>query len=728
VEGCGVEGVCQDPDRLGAVARSKARQAKRHPESPEALENKVWLLFHRLGFSCLNERRQFKMQFGGPYRHYDVFAKHEDQVFVIDCASTTGAQPVNALNKLEGLVGRQSEIVRAVREQWPGERPRVSLLVVVGSEEKRERDEEFQRAHADRNLYLWSRREVVYFDDLARALGELRDAARYQLFSILFQDKRNKALEVEVPALRIRMGKVVFYSFGMSARELLKYAYVHHRALTGIVQRAEAYQRLLQRQRLRDIQTFLDASPKTFFANNVLLNFQSALNFARAGAAGDVQWGTLSLPGKYGSAWVVDGQHRLYGSALAEREIVLPVVAFERMSEADQARLFVEINDTQKPVPRDLLWDLYSDIYRASEDAEQQTRYLVAETAKRLCKVGPLKNRISVPSGQHGPEQPLSLATVCETIRRHSGWDRLTAAEPTETPSRAASVISAYWSALAELWPEEWARGPASLLLSNKGFGVFMMVFKDVVSHIHYYSDKEGWVRLSKSGREGELQSRFERYLSPVVEQMREEPKLAQHIRRAGGRGGEGECAGVLDLAIQKAIPTFSPVRIKDSPERVARGAVDTDRQRLHDAVELAEPELVGFVLTSLKGPPLGEAWRRGGLPQRLKKRMEEIAAANPGFSGEECFRRLALGDMTDVIVYGHNWANIFSETFLCGKEEVRARLSHLNGLRSALQHGRAPTQQEILDGLAALYWLSLCLERPALYPGAGARDEGSTG
>ena len=66
-----------------------------------------------------------------------------------------------------------------------------------------------------------------------------------------------------------------------------------------------------------------------------------------------MQFGHLYLPNRYRSASIIDGQHRLYGFApiddsFANQNVI--VVAFEGLSKAEEADLFVTINHEQKQV------------------------------------------------------------------------------------------------------------------------------------------------------------------------------------------------------------------------------------------------------------------------------------------------------------------------------------------------------------------------------------------
>ena len=64
--------------------------------------------------------------------------------------------------------------------------------------------------------------------------------------------------------------------------------------------------------------------------------------------------GILSLPAKYRSVYVIDGQHRLYGYSDSSPIIdtVIPVVAFVDLDSKEQVKMFMDINENQKKVSK----------------------------------------------------------------------------------------------------------------------------------------------------------------------------------------------------------------------------------------------------------------------------------------------------------------------------------------------------------------------------------------
>ena len=80
--------------------------------------------------------------------------------------------------------------------------------------------------------------------------------------------------------------------------------------------------------------------------------------------------GILHLPQLYKSAFIIDGQHRLYGYSLNDSESnhTIPVVAFENLPSDEQTRIFVDINSTQKSVPANILHSIKADFDWASSN------------------------------------------------------------------------------------------------------------------------------------------------------------------------------------------------------------------------------------------------------------------------------------------------------------------------------------------------------------------------
>ena len=114
----------------------------------------------------------------------------------------------------------------------------------------------------------------------------------------------------------------------------------------------------------------------------------------------NAQLGMLSIPNAYGIAYIIDGQHRLYGYAGTDykRTNTIPVVAFENMESREQLQIFMDINENQKAVSKNLRLDLEEDINWESPQVDSRLKALRSSIIKALAadSGSVLANKISV--------------------------------------------------------------------------------------------------------------------------------------------------------------------------------------------------------------------------------------------------------------------------------------------------------------------------------------------
>jgi len=117
---------------------------------------------------------------------------------------------------------------------------------------------------------------------------------------------------------------------------------------------------------------------------------------------------TISFNMSLKSFLIIDGQHRVYGfRKLHERgyhdnKIRIPVVIFSELTPVDEARIFIDVNTQQKPVPKELLLDIKK--LAETENSQEELLDLIFtnfETSADSCLLGKLsrfekkKNMIS---------------------------------------------------------------------------------------------------------------------------------------------------------------------------------------------------------------------------------------------------------------------------------------------------------------------------------------------
>lgn len=130
--------------------------------------------------------------------------------------------------------------------------------------------------------------------------------------------------------------------------------------------------------------------------------------------------GILNIPNAYGIAYIIDGQHRLYGYAGTEKykfTNTIPVVAFHNMESRQQLQIFMDINENQKAVSKDLRIDLEEDINWESKQVDSRLKALRSSIIKVLANDNSsvLANKISV-----GEDTSNLASSPFESGLRHS--------------------------------------------------------------------------------------------------------------------------------------------------------------------------------------------------------------------------------------------------------------------------------------------------------------------
>jgi len=683
-------------------------------------EDEVWLMFYNLGFNYMNADRKLKINFKVYSKQVDILAVDDNNIFVVECKSSQSEDPLNAKQALEELLGKKDDINKVLKKIWP--QRRINLVVVISSSEKRKKDIEYVEENKKYNIFLWSKKEINYITKLTAQVGP---AAKYQLYSVIFAGKKQKSLQKEYLAIKSKIGGYPCYSFIISAKDLLKYTYIHHRELHGIIEASQAYQRMLNKTKINEIADFIDKEDG-FFPNSIIINFTKKLEWKQKEKINNISTGTIILPPYYGSAWIIDGQHRIYGAASANRNIVFPILAFENITQRDQANMFVEINKKQKKVPADLLWDLYSDLYRDSEDSKQKFLFQIAEIAKKLEKSSPLKNMIDIPSIPKRRSTKLSLTTICSTLEKFLPWTHIK--HPTDeekTPEYVSNIITCYYEVLKELWPEDWNKGNNGVLLTNNGFGVFIMIFHDIINHLAY---KEK-TNLFSPNKKLELKNTLKKYLEPLIENLKKDENIQDAIRSQTGRGPQSDNAAYLELFIQEKIKDFSPPRIESIPKMPAK---KPELSQVKNLVTKAEFYLRSYILDKIKRYYNDDLWWKQGIPGHIKKegnkKWEEEIKRKPYLKDEpnqleKKFQFFGLGELKDIVFYGQNWQQIFYND-LGDRQNFERRIKDIMVLRNPISHGRELSELDIYDGATGLYWLSNTLGIPELNPYREQKNE----
>jgi len=206
---------------------------------------------------------------------------------------------------------------------------------------------------------VWGHSALRYFLAISSTVGKW---AKYELFRELNLNLEQQSTS-KISALEIKQKGQKMYLGAIHPGLLLKIAYVTRRARESTY----AYQRMLNKHRIKEIAAFISSSsPESFLANAVIIVFDAEPSVQRSFHY-DSDKQLLTIPRKYCSAWIIDGQHRVYGFLDTKFEewteekfqrFDLPVVIFRNLEEISQTRTFITINYNQKKIKPGLLCDL----------------------------------------------------------------------------------------------------------------------------------------------------------------------------------------------------------------------------------------------------------------------------------------------------------------------------------------------------------------------------------
>lgn len=540
----------------------------------EVLENQFWVLMHKMRFPVLNEGRHFRIEFKRPHGGYDkkqidVFAKNDESVVVVECKTQKKLAKKSMQADIEGFSNLKKPLANAIRNHFgPKFNPKILWTFVTKNIIWTKSDR--QRA-ADENISIFTdEKEIRYYSQLADHLGS---AAKYQLLAEFFGGQKIPELDGKaLPAVRGQVGGKTFYSFVTTPHDLLKIAFVNHRTLDD-PEGLPAYQRLIKKNRLQKIGQFI--AKDGFFPNNIIVNFVETPKFeiVQKDEQAGVHFGNLYLPNKYKSAWIIDGQHRLYGYAHLDEEKQsqnIFVLAFDQMPRIEEANLFVTINHEQRSVPAGLLEELAGDLKWESEKPTE----IISSISARLIRSldadlgGALYNRVvkqglketditclTVPGVKIGIRQSGLIGTPVQKKTMLSPGP-LSASSNSATLKRATDFLSLFLSEIrnANVW--RWDRGRPGQLCTNVGVSGFIMLAGVI---IEYAEEKE---KFSAHDLEiDELMVQITEYLEPVLTYLdqTDDQVLDQDLKVAFGSAGPKQYLFNIAKQIRSKRPDFTP-------------------------------------------------------------------------------------------------------------------------------------------------------------------------
>jgi len=688
-------------------------------------EDEVWVAMFELGFTKLNARydfriRQYPCTDESPSHQVDVFACDDSHAFVVECKSSTEGDKRHSLKKdINEILGLSDGIRKAVRAAL-GKHMHVAFVLALKNVRVSEADLKWAR-NAGVSVLTWD--ELNSYLDLARLIGP---AAKYPFLGRVLPAAKIPGPRKLVSAVRGKMGTKTFYLFAVQPAELLKRAFVARRAKASEL--TQAYQRVLSKNRLKKISKFI--SGKGIFPSNIIVNFtgKKPPDFQQSRtkeSQSDAVHGALILPHRYCSAWVIDGQHRLYGfsgSPWAEKETV-PVIAFHGLPISEQGKMFIDINKEQVPVTGNLLWDLYEDLYSDSTVLAEQVRACISAVAHRLNSAldSPLRGHLRTEKdfGQK-TRRDITFQTVCSAIDKNRLIGRIYRGSFEPGPLFRGSFVGAvdvgtrrivsFLSLFAGRFERVWMRGKGSggYFRSNNGISALFILLHVILEYLVGKSKRE----LIHTGSDRAFSAELSEILSPVFEGFEKfDTRKFDQFRKRRGIAGMRQCAREMAQWIANVYGDFRPAILKDFP------GIPHPTDKQNEAAKLlmeCENRLRTYVVGRLKkeAPRLDKQDWTELVPTEifLKAVKEQRKTAEESKERHPIEKYFYCLDLKKIIF--DNWREIFTDTFRVertdNKEKNLRWLDRLCRIRNLVFHVRREVTDDELDFVITWHgWIS---------------------
>lgn len=486
---------------------STTTRLRRNKAHGPLLEDRVWTLLYRMRFGNLSSKRGAVLELPqGAVTKIDVVGVDDEIALAIECKSS---ERLARRPSFQEELGKhrliRENFSQSIRNQYPDDVRRQTVLTLFTwnislSENDRARAK-------DANVVLLDEHDLAYYEKLVVHLGS---AAKYQFFADLMPGKDVPGLRIRVPAIRHKLGGTYCYNFAASPEYLLKICYVSHRS-KGKASDVDAYQRMVNKTRLTKIRKHI--AQNGYFPTSIVVNLESnRVRFERVKQEGEGEQngllGWLEIRPAYKSAWVIDGQHRLFGYS-GQKEAHksrLAVLAFAGLKPSEQARLFIEINSKQKKVPQILLQTLIAELNWDADDPRVRLGAIVSKTIQELDAdpQSPFYHRIQTSDESKDAIRCITITSLHSAIERMKlhivkekqgsivEYGALWGGENRITLDRTAFILNHWFELIRKGAGDWWGKGanPGGGLAMNDGVSAMVALLRSVFDHLEAQGKK----------------------------------------------------------------------------------------------------------------------------------------------------------------------------------------------------------------------------------------------
>lgn len=657
---------------------------KKEKQIDEQFEDEVWTLFSSMGFTTLNKDRFFKVAYDPTNpeitKQIDVFAVDKETILFVECKAAETIKKSSFKDEIESIGGIRQGLYNEIKKVFPDRK--IKYIFAVKNYFLSDVDKERLKTF---NIHYFDENAIKYYVELSKHLGS---SSRYQLLGQLFVGQKIVGMENKVAAIEGRMGGYTYYSFNIEPEKLLKISYVLHRneANSSMM---PTYQRIIKKNRLTNIQKFV--SNGGFFPNSLIINIETKnkLKFDLASVQvkdSSSKVGILHLPQQYRSAYIIDGQHRLYGYADSPYGITnaIPVVAFINLNKEKQIKIFMEINENQKAVPKNLQNTLNADLLWTSEDYNERIKALRLNIAQELGDnfESPLYSRIIIGENELSSKRCITIETIQEALKKTNfftqfGKDNVIVKSGTYDKGTNQATKDVFFPFLCECFnyikihcEDEWNKGEENngILTVNVGVYAMIKVFSDIVDMLIDSKEID-----PKQNKPEEVVDALHYYLDPLITFIENiTPDDRTKLRTTYGGNGKTKAWRTFQQSISKERKEFSP----EGLEEWWRNNAKLFNEESFSLIIDIETEIKDNVLKKLQEMYSGN-WI-SGVPKEVYTRAVNTSAKmnyeinSTGGKKVEPWECVSIADCQKIITYGKHWSEVFEKHYTMLGDEGR--------------------------------------------------------
>lgn len=277
--------------------------------------------------------------------------------------------------------------------------------------------------------------------------------------------------EIRVPAIEVEQGENKVYSFAVDGKLIDKFAAVSRISRDEEERELAGYQRPEVKSHITEIREYLETA-RAMVPNSLVIAFDTRVRFEPVTQSSLEQWsgpsyarhGWLVIPlvdeGDTKPGWLVDGQQRSAAVRAAKvKEFPLCVTSFITSDVEIQREQFILVNST-KPLPTGLIYELLPGTQTRLPLKFEKKRFpaILLEQLNHADESGPLFEKIktqTVPDGDIKDNSMLKMLSSSLSDGVLYRWrDPETGTGELEP---MLEVLTNYWGAVAEVFPEAWS-------------------------------------------------------------------------------------------------------------------------------------------------------------------------------------------------------------------------------------------------------------------------------